>query len=112
MNQIWLQIFIVMIGSSIVKTVFENLLVWICIDIAVLAICYMILRRHPYVNLKSSMLFLSGLTVISILTDARIISGFVGNIIILAVLAWMVFGPKGNGNSAKRQNPIRHKWHK
>ncbi len=111
MNQLWLQIFVVMIGGSILKSVIQNSLVWICIDIAILGISYMILRRHSHVNLKSSMLFLSGLTLISILTDARIISGLLGNIIILAVLAWMVFRPRGNENP-KRPNSVRHKWHK
>jgi hypothetical protein len=110
MNQIWLQIFIVMIGSSVVKYLFANSLVWVCIDLAVLAICYMILRRYPYVDLRASMLFLSGLTIVSVLTDLDIINALVGNIAILAILVWMMFGR--SGNDVPRRPKVRHKWHK
>jgi len=110
MNQIWLQIFVVMIGSSIIKYLFASPFIWVCIDLAVLAICYMILRRNPYIDLRGSMLFLSGLTIVSVLTDLDIISGLVGNIIILALLGWMMFGR--SDNDAPRRPKVRHKWHK
>ncbi len=112
MNQIWLQIFVAMIGGSIVKGIISNSWVWVFVDIAVLVICYLILRRHSGVDLKSSMLFLSGLTIISILMDIGIIGGLIGNVLILVMLGWMVFGRGGNnGNNTKRPS-VRHKWHK
>ena len=110
MNQIWLQIFVAMIGGSIVKGIISNSWVWVFVDIAVLIICYLILRRHSNVDIKNSMFFLSGLTLVSILMDLGIIGGLIGNILILAMLGWMVFGRGGNNNS--KRPPIRHKWHK
>lgn len=110
MNQVWLQIFVVMVGSSIVKYLFASSFVWVFIDLAVLAISYIILRRYPYVDLKASMLFLSGLTIVSVLTDIGLISGLIGNVLILAILAWMMFG-RGT-NDVPRRPKVRHKWHK
>ena len=112
MNQIWLQIFVAMIGGSIVKAMISNSWVWAFIDVAVLAICYLILRRHSNVDLKTSMLFLSGLTLVSVLMDVGAVGGIVGNLLILAMLGWMIFG-RGGGSTNKAKRPtIRHKWHK
>lgn len=110
MNQIWLQIFVAMIGGSIVKAIISNSWVWVFVDIAVLVICYLILKRHSNVDLKTSMLFLSGLTFVSILMDLGIVGGLIGNVLILAMLGWMIFGRGGNNNS--KRPTIRHKWHK
>lgn len=112
MNQIWLQIFVAMISGSIVKMIIPNSWIWVFIDIAVLVICYLILRRHSNVDLKSSMLFLGGLTVVSILMDLNIVGGVIGNVLILILLAWMIFGRGGNANSNSKRPPVRHKWHK
>lgn len=112
MNQIWLQIFVAMIGGSIVKGLISNSWVWVFVDIAVLVICYLILRRHSNVDLKGSMLFLSGLTIVSILMDIGIIGGLIGNILILVMLGWMVFGRGGNNSNNTKRPSIRHKWHK
>jgi len=111
MNQIWMRIFMVMIGGSIVKYLFVGSVMWVLIDLAVLGITYLILRRYPYVDLKASMSFLGGLTALSILTDLGIISGFISNILIVALLAWMMFGRGGNNGSNNRPT-TRHKWHK
>lgn len=111
MNQIWLQIFVAMIGGSIVKSIISNSWVWVFIDIAVLVICYLILRRQSNVDLKTSMLFLSGLTFVSIIMDLGIVGGLIGNILILAIIGWLAFG-RGGGNNQTRRPTIRHKWHK
>lgn len=111
MNQIWLRIFMVMIGGSIVKYLFVGPILWVCIDLAVLGISYLILRRYPYVDLKASMSFLGGLTAVSILTDLGIISGLISNILMIALLAWLMFGRGGN-NGPNNRPTNRHKWHK
>lgn len=111
MNQIWLRIFMVMIGGNIVKYLLAGSIIWVCIDLAVLGICYLILRKYPYIDLKSSMSFLGGLTAVSILTDIGIISGLVGQILMIGLLAWMMFGRGGN-NSSNNRPTNRHKWHK
>lgn len=114
MNPVWLQLFAVMIGGSIFKYMFFYPLAAVTIDIAVLAICYFILRRHPYVDIKQSMIFLGLLTAVSILTDFGVISAMLGNIAVLALLVWILFrqGGGGSGGGRRRQQPIRHKWHK
>jgi len=109
-NKLWLQIFAAMIGGSIVKTIFPNSFVWVCIDIAVFGICYLILRRHSNVNLKSSMLFLGALTGISIFTDLGIMSDMISGLFILALLGWMMYARRSNGGP--KPPTIRHKWHK
>lgn len=110
MNQIWLQIFAVMVGGSIIKYMFTSPWVWVVIDLAVLGVAYLIIRRHAYVDIGKSMLFLGGLTAISVLVDLGIIGGLVGQIIVLGVLAWLMFGSRGN--NGRRRPPLRHKWHK
>ena len=99
-----------MVGGSIVKSLFPNPFAWVGIDIAVFGISYLILRRHSNVNLKSSMVFLGGLTVISILTDVGIMSDMISSLFILALLGWMMYERRRNGNPKPPE--IRHKWHK
>lgn len=110
MNQIWVQVFVAMIVGNIVKYLIPNPLIWACIDVVMLGVYYMILRRHPNVDMNTSMTFLGGLTVVSILTDLRIINDMIGNIAILGLLGWLLFA-RGGGNRPKGPTN-RHKWHK
>lgn len=114
MNKVWLQIFATMIGGSIFKSIFPNPFVWVGIDLAILGICYLILRRHLTVNLKASMLLLTGLTVISILTDLNLMSDMVSSLLVLGLIGWVFFkrSSGGNGNGNSKGPTIRHKWHK
>lgn len=107
MNKLWLQIFMAMIGGSIVKSFFPNPLIWVCVDIAVFGISYLILRSHSNVNLKSSMLLLGGLTIISIFTDLGIMSDLISSLFILALVGWMMYERRRNGN--RKPPNIRHK---
>lgn len=113
MDQIWLQLFAVMIGASILKYMVFHPLAAVGIDVGMLGICYLILRRYPYVDMRQSMLFLSLLTAVSILTDLGIINGMFGNVAVLVILAWILFRQGGGrGGGRPRQQTIRHKWHK
>ena len=109
MNQIWLRIFMVMIGGNVVKYIFINPYIWVCIDLAVFGIVYLVLKRYPFIDLKSSMSFLGGLTVISILADLEIISNLISSVLIMGLLAWMMFG---RSRGSKNRPVNRHKWHK
>ena len=110
MNQIWLQIFAVMIGGSILKYFFYNVVLLVLVDLAILGICFLILRRHPYVDVRKSMLFLGALTLISVLVDLGV-NALLGQIAMLALVGWMMFGGNNNGNG-RRRPPLRHKWNK
>jgi len=38
---------------------------------------------------------------------------FLGNLLILGVLAWMIWrNSNGGGDDWRRKRPLRHKWHK
>lgn len=108
MRQVWLQVFTVMICGSIVKSVVPNLILWIIADLVVLGVSYFLLRRHPYIDIKKSMMFIGGLTLVNILIDVNIIDALLGNIINIAIVAWVVFG----GGKGKGRPTLRHKWHK
>jgi hypothetical protein len=82
---------------------------WVAVDLGTLAICYFLLRPIPYINLRTSMLFLSGLTGISIFVDLGIINSLAGNILSLIVIGWLLW--RNNSPRIKKQ-PLRHKWHK
>ncbi|MHC1745890.1 MAG: hypothetical protein AB9895_01990 [Negativicutes bacterium] len=113
MNQIWLKIFGVLLVGGILKYAMANEFVWVIIDLTALGVCYLILQQYPNVDLKKSMKFLAGLTGVSILVDVGIISGGVGNLILLVIILWVLF--KGHFNkpfSAQKKQKVRHRWHK
>jgi hypothetical protein len=113
MDQIWLQVFAVLIGAGILKYFSFHALTSVIIDVAALCVCYVILKRNPYVDLKKSMLVLSIFTAISLLNDIGVINDLISNVLILAILAWMIFRPGGRIGGRRRQSPsLRHKWHK
>ena len=96
MNQTWFKILAVMIAGSMLKYLVFSTLAWVVIDLAVLGVSYLIIRRDPFTDLKHSMLFLSGLTVVNVLVDLGIIGGMIGNLLLLALLAYMMFGRNNN----------------
>ena len=99
-----------MVVGSILKYFFPGTIFWVLIDLAVLGTSYLVLRRYPFVDLRTSMIFLGGLTLINILTDFEVLSGMLGNLALLALLLWVMFYRGGNG--PQRRPPLRHKWHK
>lgn len=108
MNNIWLMVFATMIGGSVLKHVIMNPIAAVVIDLAVLGISFLILRRYPYIDLKQSMSFLTSLTIINILVDLGVVDGFIGNIALLALIGWLFF-KRGGGD---RQRRPRHPWNK
>lgn len=109
MRQVWLYVFTVMILGSIVKFIVPNVFLWVLADLVVLGVCYLLLRRYPFIDIKKSMLFIGGLTLINILVDVNVINGLFGNILSLILVAWVIFGGGGKG---KGQPVLRHKWNK
>jgi hypothetical protein len=108
MNNAWFTIFAVLIVGSILKYIIPGMVAGVVIDLVVLAACYIVLRRFPYIDMKRSMIFLVGMTIVSILTDLYIINGLVGNIVLLGLMAWLFFSPGGG----RRPPKLRHQWHK
>ncbi|MDU2066005.1 MAG: hypothetical protein E6713_14360 [Sporomusaceae bacterium] len=111
MNQAWLLIFAIMIGSSLLKNVFVHMFAWVLIDVGVLAVCYLVLKRHPYIDMGKSLTFLVGLTIVNVLSDLDIIGSVVASLLLLALLVWIFLG----GNLRPPRSTVRrlrHKWHK
>lgn len=111
MSQVWVTVFGIMVVSSILKNVFYNMFILVAIDVIVLGVCYLVLRRYPYIDLAKSMIFLVGLTAINILTDVNLISNLFASILLLALLVWIMFGDRLRPSS-RRPSRLRHKWHK
>ncbi|MBP2637815.1 MAG: hypothetical protein H6Q72_3722 [Firmicutes bacterium] len=92
MNQTWFKILAAMIVGSMLKYAVFSVVAWVVIDLAVLGVAYLLLRRDPFTDMKHSMIFIGGLTAVNILVDIGIIGGMLGNLILLGLLAYMMFG--------------------
>lgn len=110
MYNLWLMILAVMVGGSILKYVAMNAWAAAAIDLAVMGVAYLILRRRPYIDLGKSMLFLGVITVINLLVDFGLISSLIGDGALLLFLLYLIFN-RGGGNS-RRPPKLRHQWHK
>jgi len=113
-RNIWFTILAIMIGGSIAKHllisyVFPSSYLLVVVDLAVFGISYLVLRRYPYIDLKSSLQFLAAFTVIAILVDLGIIGDLISSIALLALIGWMFYRSRG---VPARPTKLRHKWHK
>ena len=92
MSKSWIYILFLMIASNVLTGFFPYVWFMIAMDLVVLGAAYYILKRDPWVNLSSSMIFLSILTAVNILVDLRIIDLIVRNEVTLALILWSWFG--------------------
>ena len=111
MNTVWWYILGAIVAGSILKYLVVHPWAWVAVDIAVFVAVYIILRRYPWVNLKRSLTFFGCLTIVNIFVDLGIVGGFIGNIALLILLGWMMFG-QGGGGGQGRPPRNRHPWHK
>lgn len=110
MMNVWLYFIAIMIGGSILKNLIVNPLAWVTIDIGIFGACWWLLRRYPFIDMRRTLLILGGLTAVNILCDLGLISALVANLLVLAVIAWLIFG--GRGRTGGGGPKLRHKWHK
>ena len=108
MDRIWLKLIGLMVCASILKQFVMHPLFWVIVDLVALAVAYLMLRTIPYINLQTSMLYLSIFTGLNILVSLGIINGLVGNILSLGIIGYLLW----RNNSPRRNQPPRHKWHK
>ncbi len=113
MNTVWWYVLAAIIVGSILKYFVHDPWAWVAIDAALFAAVYLILRRYPWINLKRSITFFACLTLVNILVDLGIVDAFIGQIALLILLGWMMFGPGGQqGGGGGRPPKPRHPWHK
>jgi len=110
MTNVWLMLFAIMLAGGVLKYLFLNVWAAVVIDVVILGAVYFLLRRYPFLDFRKTMIFFTGLTVVSILVDIGLISDLVGNLVILAVLVWAIYRRYGGGGSGRPK--LRHKWHK
>lgn len=99
MQNITMQLLVVFIASGVLKLMAVSLLgssafalmCGIAIDIAVVGVIYLLLKQHRYINLHKIMAVIIGITFLSILMDIGFLPGSIGNLLILAILGWMLF---------------------
>lgn len=99
MRNITIQLLIVFIASGVLKLMAASLfggsvlglMSGIGIDIAVVGIIYLLLRQHYYLNLRKIMAVIIGITFLSILMDIGFLPSGIGNLLVLAILGWMLF---------------------
>lgn len=113
MQNITIQLLAVFILSGLLKIIVHMifgdgtfaLVSGVLIDIIVLGIIYILMKNYRFLNIRKMMLFISGITLISVFVDLGILRGDIGNLIILAVLGWVMFGKNGffgGGGSSRR----------
>jgi hypothetical protein len=108
-NNIWLMIFGVLIAGTIIKMMIVNQFLAVIIDLGVLGVAYLILRRYPFVDLTRSLTFLGAMTGVTIMVDLGIIDGFIGEVTLLCLIVALFFASgRKIGKSANRSRP----WHK
>ena len=98
MNMVMAKVFGVLFAGAAAKMFIVNGLAWVVIDLIVLGVAYLILKQHPYIDLKKAMSYLGAITFISVLVDLGIIGGEIGNMAVLALLLWMMFGEIGRAH--------------
>lgn len=92
MNFSWIYILIVMFAGDMVIRMMPILPVVLLVRFGVVVIGYFILRRDPFIDLRSSMMFLLGLTGLNILVDFGILGGMLANLAYIVLLVWSMSG--------------------
>jgi hypothetical protein len=99
-----MQLLIIFIASGVLKLIAAGifgvgvmgLMCGIVIDIAVVGVIYLLLRQnYYYLNLNKIMAIIIAITLLSILMDIGILPAGIGNLLVLAVLGWMLFNRGG-----------------
>ena len=92
MNYSWVSVIILLLIGNMLISFFGTILMALIIHIGVLIGSYFILRRNPFIDVRASMLFLLGMTVINVLSDLRIMTGWMTNLAFIALVIWSAAG--------------------
>ncbi len=92
MARSWLYVLGLMLAGSVMINMRPTLFVALTVYIGIFIGSYFILRRDPFIDLRGSMLFIFGLTVINILAAIGWMSSTMSNIAFIALLVWSLAG--------------------
>ena len=92
MTNSWLYILVVMLAGSFIIHMYPTLVVAIGVNVGIFIASYFILRRDPRVDMRASMLFIFGLTVINILAALGWMSSMMANLAFIALFIWSMAG--------------------
>lgn len=88
----WLYLISLMFLGDAITAWTGSILISVICDLVILGIGYFILRRDPFMDFKSNMIFLTCLTIINILRALGLISSSVTNEAFFALLIWSFVG--------------------
>lgn len=95
MNNTWIYILVLMFAGNFILQMtpltFYFYAIFI-VHLGILGASYFLFRRDPFIDLRSNMLFMLGLTVINILTDLGIMTYQMSWIAFGALFVWSMFG--------------------
>lgn len=91
----WIYIMLLMLAGSFILQMVPLLIYFpavFIVNILIFIIAFILIRRDPYVEKRSNILFMAGLTVINILTDLGILSYLMSWAAFAALVVWSMFG--------------------
>lgn len=94
MSNSWLYVLGLMIASSAITFVTQSVLISILCDILVLVGAYIIFKRDRFIDMKSSMIFITILTVVNIMVTLGTMSIDVSRQTMIALVVWSWFGSR------------------
>lgn len=101
-NKLLMKFVAVFIVSTLLKVLFNMMIggnvalgLGILVDAAFLGCIYVLLRNYRVPQLQRTMAILTALTVVSVLIELGLLSGDIGNLVLLGVFAWLLIGKNG-----------------
>lgn len=94
MSNSWLYVLGLMVASSFVTYMTQSVAVSLLSDLLVLVGAYFIFRRDRFIDMKSSMIFLTILTVVNMMVTIGTMSIDVSRQTMIALVMWSWFGAR------------------
>lgn len=94
MSKSWLYILALMLGASLITYLTNSALVSLALDAGILVAAYFIFKRDRYIDMKSSMIFITILTAVNMMVTVGSISVDVSRQTMLALVIWSWFGSR------------------
>lgn len=94
MSNSWLYILGLMMASSFITYLTNSLAISLLLDLGVLVAAYFIFKRDRFIDMKSSMIFITILTVVNMMVSVGTMSVDVSRQTMLALIIWSWLGAR------------------